>query len=117
MTTRSTLTQALSLPGFQADNAQNHPRLLFARGQSAPRLGAKIDVPTLSRCSAQAGTKRFGQAEEMPSEPTTDAGYRLLTEVSHHAAWLYHLCSPSLRDIELILAERGVVVSHGSIRS
>jgi putative transposase len=51
----------------------------------------------------------------MPSKPTTDAGYRLLTEVSHHAAWLYHLCSLSLRDIELILAERGVPAT-GSIR-
>jgi putative transposase len=37
-------------------------------------------------------------------------------EVIHHAAWLYHLFSLSLRDIELILAERGVVVSHESIR-
>jgi hypothetical protein len=30
--------------------------------------------------------------------------------------WLYHLFSLSLRDIELILAERDVVVTHESIR-
>jgi putative transposase len=34
----------------------------------------------------------------------------------HHAVWLYRVFSLSLRDIELILAERGVVVSHESIR-
>ena len=52
----------------------------------------------------------------MPSEPTTYAGYRFPAEVIHHATWLYHLFSLSLRDIELILAEQGVVVSHESIR-
>jgi putative transposase len=31
--------------------------------------------------------------------------------------WLYHVFSLSLRDVELILAERGVVVSHESIRN
>jgi putative transposase len=36
--------------------------------------------------------------------------------VIQHAVWLYHLFSLSLRDIELILAERGVVVGHESIR-
>ena len=30
--------------------------------------------------------------------------------------WLYHLFSPSLRDIELILAERGVLVTRESVR-
>jgi putative transposase len=52
----------------------------------------------------------------MPSEPATYAGYRVPAEVIHHATWLYHLFSLSLRDIELILAEWGVVVSHESIR-
>ena len=52
----------------------------------------------------------------MPSEPTTYPGYRFPAEVIQHAVWLYHLFSLSLRDIELILAERGVVVSYESIR-
>jgi transposase-like protein len=30
--------------------------------------------------------------------------------------WLYHVFSLSLRDVELILAERGVAVRHESIR-
>jgi putative transposase len=30
--------------------------------------------------------------------------------------WLYHVFNLSLRDIELILAERGITVAHESIR-
>ena len=52
----------------------------------------------------------------MSTEPTTYPGYRFPAEVIHHATWLYHVFSLSLRDLELILAERGVVVSHESIR-
>jgi putative transposase len=52
----------------------------------------------------------------MTSDPTSYLGYRFPAEVTQHTVWLYHLFSLSLRDIELILAERGVVVSHESIR-
>jgi putative transposase len=52
----------------------------------------------------------------MTSEPATYHGHRFPAEVIHHATWLYYVFSLSLRDIELILAERGVVVSHESIR-
>ena len=60
--------------------------------------------------------RRLGQAGGMPSEPTTYPGYRFPAEVIQHATGLYHLFSLSLRDLELILAERGVMVSHESIR-
>jgi putative transposase len=33
-----------------------------------------------------------------------------------HAVWLYHVFSLSLRDVELLLAERGVIVSYESVR-
>jgi putative transposase len=33
-----------------------------------------------------------------------------------HAVWLYHVFSLSFRDVELILAERNVIVSYESIR-
>src|SRR5919107_4401377 len=58
----------------------------------------------------------LSQAGRMSTEPATYPGYRFPAEVIHHAIWLYHLFSLSLRDIELILAERGVVVSYESIR-
>jgi putative transposase len=52
----------------------------------------------------------------MTSEPATYPGYRFPAEVIRHAVWLYHLFSLSLRDIELILSERGITVTHESIR-
>ncbi len=43
-------------------------------------------------------------------------GFRYPAEVIQRAVWLYHCFSLSLRDVELILAARGVVVSYESIR-
>ena len=43
-------------------------------------------------------------------------GFRFPAEVIEHAVWLYHCFSLSLRDVELILAARGVTVSYESIR-
>jgi putative transposase len=42
--------------------------------------------------------------------------HRFPAELINHAVWLYHVFSLSFRDVELILAERGVVVSYESIR-
>ena len=52
----------------------------------------------------------------MTSEPVTYPGYRFPADVIRHAVWLYRLFSLSFRDVELILAERGISVSHESIR-
>ena len=52
----------------------------------------------------------------MTSEPATYPGYRFPAEIISHAVWLYHVFSLSLRDVELILAERGVCVTHERIR-
>ena len=43
-------------------------------------------------------------------------GFRFPPEVIEHAVWLYHCFSLSLRDVELILAARGVSVSYEAIR-
>jgi hypothetical protein len=52
----------------------------------------------------------------MTSELTTYPGYRFPAEIISHAVWLYHVFSLSLREVELILAERGICVTHESIR-
>jgi putative transposase len=52
----------------------------------------------------------------MSPDLTTYPGYRFPTEIISRAVWLYHVFSLSLRDVELILAERGIVVTHESIR-
>ena len=43
-------------------------------------------------------------------------GFRFPAEIIEHAVWLYHCFSLSLRDVETILAARGVVVSYETIR-
>ncbi len=50
----------------------------------------------------------------MTTSPTPFRGYRFPAEVIEieHAVWLYHCFSLSLRDVETILAARGVVVSY-----
>jgi putative transposase len=52
----------------------------------------------------------------MMPELATYPGYRFPAEIISHAIWLYHVFSLSLRDVELILAERGITVTHESIR-
>jgi putative transposase len=52
----------------------------------------------------------------MTHEPAKYPRRRLPAEIINHAVWLYHVFSLSLRDVELILAERGIVVTHASIR-
>jgi hypothetical protein len=49
-------------------------------------------------------------------QPVSYPRHRFPAEIIGHAVWLYHVFSLSLRDVELILAERGVAVTHESIR-
>ena len=43
-------------------------------------------------------------------------GYRFPPEIISHAVWLYHRFCLSFRDVEDLLAERGITVSYESIR-
>ncbi|MDP7692879.1 MAG: IS6 family transposase [Vicinamibacterales bacterium] len=43
-------------------------------------------------------------------------GYRFPPEIISHAVWLYHRFSLSFRDVEDLLAERGVTVTYEAIR-
>src|SRR6266567_6187699 len=52
----------------------------------------------------------------MKPPPDPHHRHRFPAEIISHAVWLYHVFSLSLGDVELILAERGVLVTHESIR-
>ena len=52
----------------------------------------------------------------MKPPPDPHYRHRFPAELIRHAVWLYHVFSLSLRDVELLLAERGVVVSYESVR-
>ncbi len=43
-------------------------------------------------------------------------GYRFPAEIISHSVWLYHRFCLSFRDVEDLLAERGVEVTYESIR-
>ena len=53
----------------------------------------------------------------MKTEPSTYHGFRFPAEIISHAVWLYHCFSLSLRDVETILAQRGIMVSYEGIRA
>jgi hypothetical protein len=67
----------------------------------------------LVRLSDPAGD---GSVSAMATSSNPYRGFRFPAEVIEHAVWLYHCFSLSLRDVELILAARGIVVSYESIR-
>jgi putative transposase len=45
------------------------------------------------------------------------AGYRYPSQIISHAVWLYHRFTLSFRDIEELLAARGITVSYETIRN
>lgn len=48
----------------------------------------------------------------MSTASNPDRGFRFPAEIINQAIWLYHGFSLSLREVELIRAARGVVVSY-----
>ena len=44
------------------------------------------------------------------------SGYRFPAEIIQHAVWIYLRFTLSYRDVEELLAERGIVVSHETVR-
>ena len=52
----------------------------------------------------------------MTSPSPSYRGYRFPPEIISHAVWLYHRFSLSFRDVEDLLAQRGVTVSYETIR-
>src|SRR6202789_8017 len=52
----------------------------------------------------------------MKPPPDPHYRHRFPAEIISHTVWLYYVFSLSLRDIELILADRGIVVSYETVR-
>ena len=52
----------------------------------------------------------------MKKPPDPHHRHRFPADLISHAVWLYHVFSLSFRDVELLLAERGVIVSYESVR-
>ena len=52
----------------------------------------------------------------MTSQPPSYRGYRFSPEIISHAVWLYYRFGLSFRDVEDLLAERGITVTYEAIR-
>ena len=52
----------------------------------------------------------------MRRDPDLFHRHRFPAEIIGHAVWLYFTFSLSLRDVDLLLAERGITVSHEGVR-
>jgi putative transposase len=57
-----------------------------------------------------------GETDSVKPPPDPHYRHRFPAEIISHAVWLYHVFSLSFRDVELVLAERGVIVSHETVR-
>ena len=57
-----------------------------------------------------------GEAVRMTTKPPTYCRRHFPAEIVSHAVWLCHVFSLSLRDVELLLAERGIFVTYETIR-
>ena len=62
------------------------------------------------------GTVKFALADDNGSVKSPYRGHRFPPEIISYLVWLYHRFSLSLRDVEDLLAERGVTVSYEAIR-
>ena len=52
----------------------------------------------------------------MTSRPPSYRGYRFPPDIISHAVWLYHRFGLSFRDVEDLLAERGITATYETIR-
>ena len=52
----------------------------------------------------------------MKSDCVRYSGYRFPSQIISYAVWAYHRFCLSFRDVEDLLAERGIIVSYETIR-
>jgi hypothetical protein len=83
-------------PSFSRELSQHSQMLVLSSWREAVIYGTVLSMST-------------------PSDPYR--GFRYPAEIINQAVWLYHCFSLSLRDVELILAARGIVVSYETIRA
>ena len=86
-----------------------------------PELGEYLRPDVLAQhwgghCHGQTACWRFGCAVAVSMTKISYAGYRFPPEIIQQAIWLYLRFTLSFRDVEDLLAERGIVVSYETVR-
>jgi putative transposase len=76
---------------------------------------ASARIYTALNCTVKL-TKDAAKWAAMSTQTLEYHGYRFPPEIISYAVWLYHRFCLSFRDVEELLAERGVTVSYESVR-
>ncbi len=93
----------------------NRPRQLRQRMiQIDDLIESRPEQMALSRRFRTCGP--FGGPVAWTMQKTTYDGYRFPAEITHQAIWLYLRFTLSFRDVEDLLAERGITVSYETVR-
>ncbi|MGB5409276.1 MAG: IS6 family transposase, partial [Thiogranum sp.] len=85
----------------------------------APRtssLSRWISLPGWPPWWVLSTSREIGQTAGMEAAKQLYHGYRFHPTIISHAVWLYYRFCLSFRDVEDLLAERGIAVSYESIR-
>ena len=69
-------------------------------------------VNLMGTCTLLCHNLKMKAQKELP----TYKRYRYPIEIIRHCIWLYYRFSLSYRDVELLMTERGIIVSYESIR-
>ena len=88
-------------------------QVLGARGREDGVAGPQGQGRLSKVLSSSAGE---WQTWPMKSDTPSYHGYRFPPEIISHAVWLYHRFCVSFRDVEDLLAQRGITVSYEAIR-
>ena len=67
-------------------------------------------------CEVLSSSAGAWQTWSMKRDTPSYHGYRFPPEIISHAVWLYHRFGVSCRDVEDLLAQRGITVSYEAIR-
>ena len=81
----------------------------------SPLVESSVSTRTIMRRSVLSKSVAIMHNIGMNSKPSY-CGYRYPAEIIRHSVWLYHRFALIFRDVEDLVTERGIIVSHESIR-
>ena len=111
-------TQNAGGPRRRLDRISPEPMNVKPATSIAPLLARLIDRQAATgHCHGASGLRRSRwPGSRMRMNKISYSGYRFPPEIIQQAIWLYLRFTVSLRDVEDLLAERGVAVSYETVR-
>jgi len=76
----------------------------------------EADIKILCIWTGIVNLTRVWQTDVMKTKTPSYQRHRFPSEIISHAVWLYHRFCLSFREVEELLAERGITVTYETIR-